>query len=156
MSRRSEPDRSRSRICRATGNTLPSSRRWCRRRSPQHASPSLSPSDSSEKRLDLPARQRRLLVMDEVTGIGRDRDLDVAEEFFEPIGPLALEDGIAGAPEHARPHGDGEAAAPGNLAADHRQARLVRADVPVEAALRFPGFMKLSTQASRSSLKTCG
>src|SRR5262250_3293652 len=80
-----------------------------------------SPLDSSEKRLDLPARQDRLLVMHEMPGLGRDAHLDVAEEFVEPVRPFALEHGITSAPEHARRHGDRQTAALRRLAADHRE-----------------------------------
>src|SRR5579872_2686608 len=94
-------------------------------------------SDPSEKCLDLPARQCRLLVVHEMSGLGRDRHLDVAEELVEPVGPFALEHGVAGAPKHARRHRDRQPAAPRRLAADHGHPRLVSADVPVEAALEI-------------------
>src|SRR5215475_83297 len=84
----------------------------------------LPPSDPAEKCLHLPARQRRLLVMDEVAGLRRDRHLDIAEKLVEAVRPFALEDGIAGTPEHARRHRDRNAAALGYLAPHHGQPRL--------------------------------
>src|ERR1051326_1736759 len=84
-----------------------------------------SPSHPSEKRLYLAACQRRLLVVDEVAGVGRDRHLDLTEELVEAVGPFALEDGIVGAPEHARRHRDRPTRALWHLAADHRHSRLM-------------------------------
>src|SRR5690348_11441846 len=103
----------------------------------------VSPSHLSEERFDLAARQRRLLVVDEVAGLGRDRHLDLTEELVEAVGPFALEDGIVGAPEHARRYRDRPTRALWHLAADHRHSRLMRADVPVEAALKVAGLHEI-------------
>src|SRR5690242_5691360 len=121
---------------------MPRDRKWAAQLAPIVPAPitatcftaMLPPLDPAEKRLDLPARERRLLVVDEVPGLRRGGHLDIAEEFVEPVRPFALEDGIAGTPEHARRHRDRNAAALGYLAAHHREPRLMRADVPVETA----------------------
>ncbi len=81
--------------------------------------------------------------MHEVPRLRRDGHVDVAEEFVEPVGPFALEHGIAGAPEHARGHRYRPAAALRRLASDDREPRLMRADVPVEAALEIPRFQEI-------------
>src|SRR5215472_6705637 len=101
------------------------------------------PSYPSEKCLDLPARQHRLLVMHEMRSLRRDRNLNIAEKLVEPVGPFAPEHGITGTPEHACRYGDRQPAALRRLAADHREPGLMHADVPVETTLEVTGLHEI-------------